>query len=245
VGRSRCHNRAGPDASGHAGLTVIDEVDEQITRWVEEVLPGVSVTLESPAADGTADVGLHLFEMADLQPARGDARPPLQVRLGYLVTTSGANVALAHKRLGKLLFAALTHPDWWVRFPGEIAEFWSAAGVPPRAGFILSVPMRQPVETKPVPSVRVPLRVEGVGSRVMEGVVLGPDDIPISDAFIEIPSLGLTTRSDTRGRFRFAAVPTAPAKQQLRVRAKTREFPFTVDSSKPPPFVLRLDLAKV
>ena len=77
----------------------------------------------------------------------------------------------------------------------------------------------------------------------MEGVVLGPGDVPISDAFVEIPSLALTTRSDGRGRFRFAAIPTAPAKQQLRVRAKAREFPFTVDSSKPS--VLRLDLAKV
>lgn len=237
--------RAGayPDARGHTGLTVIDEVDQQLAGWVEEVLPGVSVTLEGPAGDDD-DVGLYLFEMADLPPARGEARPPLQVRLGYLVTTSGT-VAVAHKRLGTLLFAALTHPDWDVRFPRDIAEFWTAAGMPPRAGFILSVPLRQPVELKPAPPVRVPLRVEGVGSRVMEGVVLGPGDVPISDAFVEIPSLALSARSDTRGRFRFAAVPTTPAKQQLRVRAKAREFPFTVDSSKPPPFVLRLDLAKV
>ena len=233
-----------PDGPGDAGLTVIDEVDQQLSRWVDEVLPGASVTLDGPAADDD-DVGLYLFEMADLPPARGETRPPLQVRLGYLVTTSGTDVAVAHKRLGTLLFAALTHPDWDVRFPGDIAEFWTAVGMPPRAGFILSVPLRQPVELEPAPPVRVPLRVEGVGSRVMEGVVLGPDDIPISDAFVEIPSLSLTTRSDTRGRFRFAAVPTSPAKQQLRVRAKAREFPFTVDSSKPPPFVLKLDLAKV
>ena len=79
----------------------------------------------------------------------------------------------------------------------------------------------------------------------MEGLVLGPGDVPISDAFIEIPSLALTARSDRHGRFRFAAIPTSPVKQHLRVRAKAREFPFTVDSSKPPPFVLRLDLAKV
>jgi hypothetical protein len=223
---------------------MIDAVDDQLSRWVQEILPGVNVTFDGPAG-ATDDVGLYLFEMADLPPARGTERPPLQVRLGYLVTTSGTDVALAHKRLGTLLFAALTHPDWDVRFPGDIAEYWTAVGMPPRAGFILTVPLRQPVETKPAPPVRAPLRVEGVGSRAMEGVVLGPGDVPISDAFVEIPSLALTTRSDTRGRFRFAAVPTSPAKQQLRVRAKAREFPFTVDSSKPPPFVLKLDLAKV
>ena len=244
MGRSDGSTRDGLDTPDHAGLTVIDEVDQQLRSWVEEVLPGVSVTFDGPAT-ATDDVGLHLFEMADLPPARGEARPPLQVRLGYLVTTSGADVALAHKRLGTLLFAALTHPDWEVRFPGEIAEFWRAAGEPPRAGFVLTIPLRQPVETEPAPPVRVPLRVQGVGSRAMEGLVLGPGDVPISDAFVEIPSLALTARSDKRGRFRFAAVPTSPAKQHLRVRAKAREFPFTVDSSKPSPFVLKLDLAKV
>ena len=152
---------------------MIDEVDQQLSSWVEDVLPGASVTFEGPAT-ATDDVGLFLFELADLPPARGEERPPLQVRLGYLVTTSGADVALAHKRLGTLLFAALTHPGWEVRFPGDTAELWRAVGETPRAGFILSVPLRQPVEAEPAPPVRVPLRVQGVGSRAMEGVVRRP-----------------------------------------------------------------------
>ena len=243
MGRPRRRTHDGPDAPGDARLIVIDEVDQQVAGWVEEVLPGVSVTLDGPAA-ATADVGLHLFEIAELPLARAEEQRLLQVRLGYLVTTSGADVALAHKRLAGLLFAAMTHHDYGVRFPGDLAEFWSATGVPPRAGFILTVPLRQPVETAPVPSVQGPLRIEGVRTQAIEGVVLGPGDVPISDALIEIPSLALTTRSDTRGRFHFAAIPAGP-KQKLRVHAKAREFPFTIDSSKPSPFVLRLDLAKV
>ena len=38
--------RCPPDASGLAGLTVIDEVDQQLSRWVDEILPGVSVKLD-------------------------------------------------------------------------------------------------------------------------------------------------------------------------------------------------------
>jgi hypothetical protein len=234
----------GPVTRRYAGRAVIDEVDQKLSRWVEEVLPGANVTLEGPAG-ADDDVGLYLFEMADLPPARGDSRPPLQVRLGYLVTTSGGNVAVAHKRLGTLLFAALTHPDWDVRYPGDIAEFWRAVGEPPRAGFILNVPLRQPVAIEPPPPVQAPLSVDIVGLRVMEGIVLGPGDVPISDAFVQLPALALTTRSDARGRFRFPGIPETPAKQQLRVRAKAREFPFTIDSSQPSPYVLRLDLAKV
>jgi hypothetical protein len=244
VGRAHERARPGSDAAGCACLTVIDEADQQVTRWVQEVLPGVNVTLDGPAA-ADADVGLQLFEIADLPPARTDERRLLQVRLGYLVTTSGDDVALAHKRLGGLLFAALTHPDYGVRFAGDLAEYWSAAGVPPRAGFILTVPLRQPVDVEPAKPVQVPLIVQGAGARTMEGAVLGPGDVPVSDAYVEIPALALATRSDTRGRFRFGAVPTAPAKQQVRVHAKGREFTFTVDSSKPSPYVLRLDLAKV
>ena len=117
--------------------------------------------------------------------------------------------------------------------------------MPPRAGFILTVPLRQPVDVEPAKPVQVPLIVQGAGARTMEGAVLGPGDVPVSDAYVEIPALALATRSDTRGRFRFGAVPTAPAKQQVRVHAKGREFTFTIDSSKPSPYVLRLDLAKV
>jgi hypothetical protein len=222
---------------------VIDEVDQEVTRWVDQVLPGTNVTLDGPAA--AADVALHLFEIADLPTAHTEERRLLQVRLGYLVTTPGDDVALAHKRLGQLLFAALTHPDYSVRFPGDLAAYWSAAGIPPRPSFILTVPLRQPLPGGPPPPVKAPLVVDGVALRVMDGVVLGPGDVPISDAYVEIPSLGLATRSDARGRFRFKAVPAAPAEQQLRVRAKSKEFPFTIDSSKPSPFVLRLDLAKV
>ena len=93
-----------------------------------------------------------------------------------------------------------------------------------------------------MPAVGVPGDTGTITTQILN---LGPDDVPISDAFVEIPSLALATRSDVRGRFRFAAIPTSPVKQHLRVRAKAREFPFTVDSSKPSPFVLRLDLAKV
>jgi hypothetical protein len=223
---------------------VIDDLDRQLTAWVDDVVPGATVTLDGPAASATADVSLHLFELSDLPAARGDQRPPLQVQLGYLVTTGGADVSSAHERLGALLFAALQHSDYEVRFPGDMAAYWAAAKVPPQPGFVLAVPLRQEVDAKPAPPVTSGLRVQSVGSQSLVGVVVGPGDIFIADAMVEVPSLALATRTDPRGRFRFSAVPTGSTALQIRVRAKAQEFPFTVDSSAPQPVTLKLDLAR-
>jgi hypothetical protein len=223
---------------------VIDDLDKVLTDWVGGVSPGAKVSLDAPAVDPEADVSLYLLELVDLPPARGEQRPPLQVQLGYLVTTGGADVAKAHRLLGELLFAAFQHPDYDVRFPDAAAAYWGAAGVPPRPSFVLTVPLRQAIDVPPAPPVRSGLQIQSVGAQTLEGVVLGPGDLQIADAFIEIPSLSLATRADTRGRFRFAAVPAGSAALQLRVRAKAQEFPFTVDTSAPQPVTLRLDLAK-
>lgn len=223
---------------------MIDELDQQLTGWVGEILPGTTVTLDGPAVASSADVRLHLFELTDLPAARGGQRPPLQVELGYLVTTGGADVGSAHDRLGALLFAALQHPDYDVRFPGDMAAYWAAAGVPPQPSFVLAVPLRQEVSVPAAPPVTSALRVQSVGSQSLVGVVVGPGDVSIADAMVEVPSLALATRTDPRGRFRFSAVPAGATALQVRVRAKSQEFPFTVDSSAPQPVTLKLDLAK-
>jgi hypothetical protein len=199
------------------------------------------VALDAPAAATTADVVLYLYELGDLPPARGDQRPPIQVQLRYLVTTWGAD---ARKNLGDLLFAALQQPDYDVRFPDGMSAYWSAVGIAPRPSFVLAVSARQDMDLAPAPPVRSGLTLQSVGAQQLEGIVLGPADVQIADAFIEIPALGLTTRSDTRGRFRFAAVPASSSALSLRVRAKAQDFPFTVDPSAPQPVTLRLDLAK-
>jgi hypothetical protein len=68
---------------------VIDTVDQQLSSLGADVLPGSAS--RSTARRSHDDVGLS-FEMADLPPAGARRRPPLQVRLGYLVTTSGTDV---------------------------------------------------------------------------------------------------------------------------------------------------------
>ena len=167
------------------------------------------------------------------------------MQLGYLVTTGGADSSSAHERLGALLFAALQHPEYDVRFPGDLAAYWAAASVPPQPSFVPRG-ATSPGPRRPAGAARAPrpcaCRVSARGRS--SALILGPGDVSIADAMVEIPSLALTTRTDPRGRFRFGAVPTGGTALQVRVRAKAQEFPFTVDSSAPQPVTLRLDLAK-
>ena len=58
----------------------------------------------------------------------------------------------------------------------------------------------------------------------LEGVVLGPQELPVVGARVELPALRLSTRTDSKGGFRFSAVPAQPASKLLRVTAKGREL---------------------
>src|SRR5262249_35963769 len=155
---------------------------------------------------------------ADMPPARGTRRPPLQVLLRYLVTVGGADAWEVHGRLGDLLFAAMEHPDYEVELSSVDPSAWTALGMAMQPSFVLAVPVRKAVPEAPATPVKGPLDVRGSTVSHLDGVVLGPGDVPIPDAYIEIPALGVAVRSDTRGRFRFAAVPSGPGPYQLRVR---------------------------
>lgn len=224
---------------------MIQETDQALCEWIGSVLPKSKVQLE-PSTDATAsDIGVRLIELADMPPARGTRRPPLQVMLRYLVTAGDADASEAHGRLENLLFAAMEHPDYEVELGSVTASEWAALGMAMQPSFVLVVPLRKAVRETPAKPVKGPLDVRGSTVSHLDGVVLGPGDVPIPDAYIEIPALALAVRSDTRGRFRFAAVPFGPAPYQLRVRAKAGEFPFSVDSAdRADPVELRLDLAK-
>ena len=66
----------------------------------------------------------------------------------------------------------------------------------------------------------------------LAGVVLGPDDIPLAGARVELPALRLAVRTDAGGRFRFAGIPGGKsAPQHLRVFAKGHMLDVTADPS--------------
>ena len=110
-------------------------------------------------------------------------------------------------------------------------EFWRACGVTPQPAFILQVPLRHEWKQVAAPLVTAPLELSAVPQRSLTGVVLGPGRIPISGALVELPTLGLSTYTETRGRFYFAALPSGRHyPKQIMVTAKGRQRSVPLDS---------------
>jgi hypothetical protein len=199
---------------------VIEEVEARVRAWLAEAVAGADIWLDPPrAGEQRKGVGLYLLELAEAPPPRGGSPAPLQVHLRYLVTAWAASPEAEHKLLGDLVFAALARADVEVAFRPVDAAVWRGFGIPPRAAFLLQVPLRLERKADRGPRVRE-LKTRFVGSTPLVGVVLGPGDVPIAGAQVEVPDLGLSATTAWNGRFSFARVPLEGHGIRLRVSAK-------------------------
>ena len=209
---------------------MIEHMDQQLREWVEGVLGAVTLSLDPPE-DERADKGINLYllEVADAPALRSSRSSPLQLSLRYLMTSWADTPEEAHRLLGQLVFAAMETPEFEVELEPLPAATWMAIGAKLRPSIVLRVPLRKERPEPPVKLVRHPLVVQASSITSLQGVVLGPNDMPISGARVEIPALQLAVRADTKGRFHFPTVPTEPHTTQLRIRARGRELTLTVD----------------
>lgn len=228
---------------------MIDRVDDRLLAWVERVVAAAGVepamfSLAPPngAASGRG-VSLYLLELADAPPLRGVKRAPVQLSLHYLVTTWADDPKEAHRLLGELVFAALEDPELEVRFDPVPGATWAALGALPRPAFVLRVPLRKERPEPEVERVRRPLQVEVKPLVNVQGIVLGPEDVPLGDAQVGLPSVELFARTDVNGRFRFTTVLKEPGPQVLSVRAKGWELdvPVTLPLNEDEPLVIRFN----
>jgi hypothetical protein len=205
---------------------MIDEVDRRVRDWMLAVLERVDVVLSEPGPSDTEfkGVSLYLLGMSDSPPLRTNSRPPLQISLQYLVTTWSTDPEEAHRWLGQLLFAAMEHAEFQLDLSPVSPAVWAGFRTSPRPSFRLAVPCRQ-VRRQPVARpVLQPLVVRQSPVRPLTGRVLGPGDVPVMGARIEIPGTGQYTRTDAQGRFHFAQVPTDPPPAMIEVKARGREM---------------------
>ena len=144
--------------------------------------------------------------------------------------------------LGDLVVAALQTPEFEVEHEPLPLSLWTALGIAPRPAFVLRVPFKHERPEKLAPPVRHAMVIKPLPMGSLEGQVVGPEDIPLVNARVELPSLELSTTTDSKGRFRFSSVPSAPGTRLLRVRAKGQEFSINVDPAGTEPLVIHLQL---
>lgn len=228
---------------------MIEEIDQRLSQWIASVLSSdIEVSLLPPGDMGDKKkVGLYLKDILPSVPNRGARRPPLQVLLRYLVTSWAKNPQEAHHLLGQLLFAAMEHPEYEVELEPIPPDIWRAFGICPMPAFMLCLPMRVERSQKPMRLVRSPIEVSKSGLESMEGMVMGPGDIPLTNARVDLTTHHLVARTDFKGRFMFPAVPTQPAKKKVCVTAREqklfKEVEFT--KAKQQPWIIYFDVLEV
>ena len=222
---------------------MIAETDDRLGGWVKATAGAVEVWLGEPRreAPGTG-VGLYLMELVPAPPPQGGRRPPLQFSARYLVTAWAPDTRAAHQLLEELLFAAMDAPELEVDLEPLPGAAWAAFGVAPRPSFLLRVPVRRERPERPVKLVRVPPVVQLVPVATLEGVVVGPSNVPLAGARVELPALGLATRTDPDGRFRFGSVPAEGPPLLVKVSAKGREMSVRAEGgmSRPEGLLIRM-----
>ena len=223
---------------------MLDLTDERLSTWIGTTVGNATVTLTLPAeAPSGEGVNLYLLSFANCPPARTNERPPLQIMLRYLITTWAATPQKAHQMLGDLAFAAMSTSEFTVDLDPLSAELWLALKLTPRPAFIFSLPVRQERPKARVDYVRSALTVKAEPMSQLVGRVIGPGDLPIVGARVEIPNLQLFNYTDVNGQFRFLGLPGTGGKRELRIQAKGRQFDVTVDapSDAAKPIVIQFD----
>lgn len=203
---------------------MIEHVDQRLVEWVTAHLGDVIVDLEPPNAVDVSEAKVHLYLM-DLYPAPpppGGSRPPKRWILRYLVTAAAPAASQSHRLLGQLAIAAMESNDFEVESEPLPSELWRAFGIPPRPALMLQAPMIHEVPRPRAPSVRQPLVLTTETMGLVQGVVLGPGDLPMVGARVGIPDLGKFVSTDHDGRFSLAGVPAKM--RRLRVECKGKAF---------------------
>ncbi len=203
---------------------MIEHVDQVLRKWAGTVAGDIAVSLSlEEKIDADTSISLCLMDILSMPMYGQGRRLPLQVRLRYLVSTQANNVETAHEILGKLLFSAMEKPEFEVDLESVDMVVWQAFGIVPRPAFYLILPMRVERENT-TKLIRTPPELVYQKMRDLDGVVMGPGNIPVPNGRIKLADLGRSVTADEQGRFHLGSIPAKPSKRQFFISAKGQDF---------------------
>lgn len=227
---------------------MIDQVDQLLKEWAEEVVPNAEIRLFPPCAPGENEiVGLYLIDLLPLAPASDSRKFSKQISLRYLVTTCASSPEDAHRMLGDLAFAAMEDSRFEVELAPLPAQAWNAFNVVPQPSFMLLCPLRQERAEPEIPYISRPIDVKKVPMAGLDGIVMGPENIPLANARIELRDHQLATRTDCKGRFQFSVVPVQPSVKQFCIEVRGRKMLVEVEhrAEEKRPLIIHFDATEV
>lgn len=227
---------------------MIDELESQIGAWIASTHNDVLVRTIAPGAIAQEKcIGLYLLELLPATPSEQGPARPFQLTLRFLVTAWADTPEESHRLLGELALSVAEHPDYDLELTPLSAQTWAAFGVAPRPSFMLRVQLRKERKLPAVKLIREPMVVLESTLVALHGMVVGPNDTPITGAYVELISPRRSAYTDKQGRFTFTAVPAEPSRKKLRVKAKGRELAVLAEHGAHAlePIIIHVDIAEV
>ena len=225
---------------------MIERIGQEIRDWISSTTTGAEVAFGLPDDNAqNAQIGLYLMDLSQSRCAHVGRLSPFKINLRYLVTARSPRPEEAHRLLGELIFAALQKPEkeapeFEVVVEPLPVEAWAVLGSTPQPSFFLRAPLRLERPEPAIPMVKEPVVLQPSPMRALSGVVYGPGDTPIMGARVELLSLGIATRTDQNGRFRFAGAPSnGQLKLLAQAKGQTKEIDYSTGDG---PLEIRLHL---
>ncbi len=227
---------------------MIEQIDSELIDWIKKI-PGfesVAVRLTPPGL-ATADrgVGLYFMDARPLPAVHTVELPPLRFQVRYLIIVQAPEPEEWHHLFEELTFAALADRPDEAKLDPLPADLWAALGIPPQPALVLEMPVWRDRPQPQVDLVREPMVLHAASITDLHGLVVGPGDVPISGARVEMPGLQRIEQTDSHGYFCFRTVPAGPGETRLIVRAKGRQTQAVVNqpTSAEEPAVIHVSLS--
>lgn len=227
---------------------MIDEIETQIGTWISDTHNNVLVQTIAPGEIAKERcIGLYLLDLLPTTPSELGPSKLFQLSLRFLVTSWADTPEASHRLLGEVALSVAEHPVYDLELVPLPAQSWSAFGVAPRPSFMLRAPLQQERSQPVVKLVREPIIIRESPLVALEGVIVGPENIPIMNAYVELISPQRSTYTDKKGRFLFTGVPAEPSRKRLRIKAKGRELAVLAEhrADAHEPIMIHVDIAEV
>lgn len=201
---------------------MIEIIDARLRDWLTTVADGNDISFALPSNDASKlTLSVYLFDIDRPAAVPSGRTPPLQLRLGYLISACGPDPIAAHALLGKIVAEAGTQSQYSLEFGAPAAAAWTALHLSARASFILRATASADIGGVVAKPVRTTV-LSSLPIEALSGTVTASDGTPLSGATVAIPELGRTTTAGADGTFMLEGV-TSAVDLTLHARAKGRE----------------------
>lgn len=198
---------------------------DRISRFAEIPVEAAGVA----DAAKTDAIQIRLLSVRPRPEARAIVRSDI-LSLDYLIAIRTSDPLEEHRLTAEIVFGLADQAEFEV-VDEPLGDACRNLGIAASSGLIVRGTLERVREARKVPLVRFPLDARVSDIAVIQGVVLGPEEMPVAGALVSIVGIDRFVRTGPDGRFRL--VGPAAGGERVRVRARGVEAEAEVRPGEP------------